>query len=74
MPDQFPLVRGEPIDAAMDAPRLHTEGDRAVEFEKAWPAAETEALAKLGYTVKIAGAATLSAVAREDGGLRAAMR
>jgi gamma-glutamyltranspeptidase/glutathione hydrolase len=68
------VVRGESLDAAMDAPRLHTEGDAAVEFEKSWPAGETGALKKLGYTVKTAGAATLSAVAQEDGELRAAMR
>jgi gamma-glutamyltranspeptidase/glutathione hydrolase len=68
------VVRGEPFDAAMNAPRLHTEGGAVVEFEKSWPAGETEAWKKLGYTVKTAGAATLSAVTLEDGKLRAAMR
>ena len=68
------VVRGEPLDTATKAPRIHTEGTSAVEFEQAWPAAETGALKKLGYTVKTAGAATLSAVALEDGELRAAMR
>lgn len=68
------VVRGESLDTAMNAPRPHTEGTNTVEFEKTWPAAETEALKKLGYTVKIAGAATLSAVAMEGGELRAAMR
>jgi gamma-glutamyltranspeptidase/glutathione hydrolase len=68
------LVCGESLDTALNAPRIHTEGTSAVEFEKAWPTAETGALKKLGYAVKTAGAATLSAVALEGDTLRSAMR
>ena len=68
------LVEQRTFEAAMEAPRVHTEGDAALDFEKAWPAAETAALPKLGYRVKTGGSATLSAVADEGGALRAAMR
>ena len=57
-----------------NAPRIHTEGAPTVEFEKAWPESETTALKTIGDTVKTAGAATLSAVALEDGVMHAAMR
>jgi gamma-glutamyltranspeptidase/glutathione hydrolase len=68
------LVEGKSFAAAMDAPRVHTEGTAALEFQKEWPAEETEALAKAGYTVKTGGSATLSAVAAENGRMLAAMR
>ncbi len=68
------VALGQPLDGAMNAPRLHTEGDPAAEFEKAWDAGELSALSKMGYKVKIGGSATLSAVAIEDGVMRAAMR
>jgi gamma-glutamyltranspeptidase/glutathione hydrolase len=68
------VVLGKSLDASMNAPRFHTEGDATVEFEKAWIASELSALEKIGYKVKTGGAATLSAVAVEDGVMRAAMR
>ncbi|HEY6168176.1 MAG TPA: gamma-glutamyltransferase, partial [Verrucomicrobiae bacterium] len=68
------VVLGKPLDAAMNAPRVHTEGDATLEFQKEWPSSETAALKKFGYTVKTGTAATLSAVAIEDGVLKAAMR
>ncbi len=68
------VVLGNPLAAAIAAPRLHTEGDATVELEKSWHPDETSALAKLGYNVKTSGSATLSAVAFEDGILRPAMR
>jgi gamma-glutamyltranspeptidase/glutathione hydrolase len=68
------IVLGAPLDAALEAPRVHTEGDAMLEFEKSWPKDEIEALAKFGYTVKTGGAATLSAVAIEGGAIRGAMR
>lgn len=68
------VVLGKSLDESMNAPRIHTEGTTAVEFEPKWIAGDLEGLKKIGYTVKTAGAATLSAVALEDGELRAAMR
>jgi gamma-glutamyltranspeptidase / glutathione hydrolase len=68
------VALGKPFGAAMDAPRIHTEGDATVEFEKSWPASESSALAKPGYRAKTGGAATLSAVMLDGGTMRAAMR
>lgn len=70
------VALGQPWEAALAAPRLHTEGNESVEFESKWPAAEVEALAKLGYKTKTAGSATMSAAAfnPETGEGRAAMR
>jgi len=63
-----------PLAAAIAAPRMHTDGTTTLEFESTWPAEDTAALAKLGYTVKTAANATISAVAMDNGTLRAAMR
>ena len=68
------VVLGHPLAESIAAPRMHTEGDTTLEFEKAWPADEIESFRKLGYTTKTAASATLSAVALENGTLRAAMR
>ncbi len=68
------VALGKPLDAAMNAPRIHTEGGATVEFEKTWPEGDLPALVKMGYDVKTGGSATLSAVAIEDGVMRAAMR
>ncbi|MDZ4401413.1 gamma-glutamyltransferase family protein [Prosthecobacter sp.] len=61
------IIEKKSFTAALAAPRLHTEGTKALEFQKAWPATETGALAKLGYQVKTGGSATLSGVAHENG-------
>ena len=70
------VVLGRPMEAAVAAPRLHTEGNLNLELEARWPAAEVEALGKLGYQTKTATSATLSAVAfnPSSGECRAAMR
>jgi len=68
------VVRGQRFETAIAAPRCHTEGDDTLEFEKSWPESETSELAKLGYRVKPGGSATLSAVVREAGVWRPAMR
>lgn len=68
------VVLGQSFESAMDAPRVHTEGDATLEFQKEWPTDETEALKKFGYTVKTGTAATLSGVTMENGVMRAAMR
>jgi gamma-glutamyltranspeptidase/glutathione hydrolase len=67
-------VLSQPLAAALAAPRLHTEGDAALSIEKAWPAAEADGLRRLGYAVKTAGSANMSAVALENGTLRKARR
>jgi len=61
------VVENRPFAAALAAPRVHTEGTLAVDFQKDWPAATTEGLAGLGYAVKTGGSATLSAVALDNG-------
>lgn len=65
-----------PLAAAVAAPRPHTEGTPAVEVEAAWPAAELAALPTLGYKIKTAASATVSAVSFDprSGECRAAMR
>ena len=67
---------GESLEAALAAPRPHTEGNLNLELEAKWPAAEVEALAKLGYKMKTAASATLSAAAfdPQTRECRAAMR
>jgi gamma-glutamyltranspeptidase/glutathione hydrolase len=61
---------------AVAAPRLHTEGNADVQFEKSWPAAETEAAGKAGYKVGTGFAAVVSAVSRDpaSGECRASVR
>jgi gamma-glutamyltranspeptidase / glutathione hydrolase len=68
------LFRNQSLDNSMKAPRLHTEGTINLERNVAWPEEEAAALQKIGYKVKVAGAATLSAVAIESGEMRAAMQ
>ena len=69
------VVLGQSFDASLNASRIHTEGDISVEFEKTWLESETTALKRIGYDVKSnATAATLSAVALEEGAKRSAMR
>ena len=70
---QFVLL-GRPLADSIAAPRMHTQGDAALEFEPAWPADELPAFKDFGYSVKTSSSATLSAVAIEDGQLRFAMR
>jgi gamma-glutamyltranspeptidase/glutathione hydrolase len=70
---QFVLL-GQPLAESIAAPRLHTEGNATLDFEKHWPEADLVALRPLGYTVRTGGSATLSAVALEGGKLGAVMR
>jgi gamma-glutamyltranspeptidase/glutathione hydrolase len=67
--------RGRAPDDALAAPRLHTEGGLAVELEPAWPDAEAARLKDVGYTVKRAASAVVSAVwADPKGELRGGSR
>jgi gamma-glutamyltranspeptidase/glutathione hydrolase len=68
------VVLGKPLAASIAAPRLHTEGDPTLSFEKAWPAAERDALRRLRYAVSTGGSANISAVAMQDGSLQKARR
>lgn len=56
------VALGASIEAAVAAPRLHTEGNREVTLEKAWPEAEAEHLQTLGFTVQNGVSARVSAV------------
>ncbi|MEQ2005733.1 MAG: gamma-glutamyltransferase [Limisphaerales bacterium] len=70
------VALGQPMEAALAAPRMHTEGNLNLELEAKWPADDVESLGKLGYKTKTAGSATLSATAfnPRTGEGRAAMR
>lgn len=70
------VALGQPMEAALAAPRLHTEGNLNLELEAKWPTNEVEALGKLGYQTKTAASATLSATAFDprSGEGRAGMR
>jgi gamma-glutamyltranspeptidase/glutathione hydrolase len=63
------LALGKTLPEAMAAPRIHTEGDRALSFEKSWPAMETAALSELGYRVSTGGSASIGAVGYDKGAL-----
>jgi gamma-glutamyltranspeptidase / glutathione hydrolase len=54
-----------PIADAVQAPRVHTEGDPAVRLEAAWPPAVVDHLKRVGYTVKTGPGATLNAIERD---------
>jgi gamma-glutamyltranspeptidase/glutathione hydrolase len=66
------VARGKSLADAVSAPRLHTEGQLSVQFERAWPAAPLEVLKQRGYQVSTAASATVSAV--EAGTLAASLR
>jgi gamma-glutamyltranspeptidase/glutathione hydrolase len=68
------VVLGQPLAASLAAPRLHTEGNAKLSFEKSWPPAETDEFRKLGYTVTTGGTASMSAVARENSALQKSRR
>lgn len=68
------VVLGKPLAEAIAAPRMHTEGNAALAFEKAWPASDAESFRKIGYTVTTATSAKMSATAIEDGRMTSAVR
>jgi gamma-glutamyltranspeptidase/glutathione hydrolase len=51
-----------PLDAALNAPRLHTEGDLTVTLDPKTPGPQQAYLKDAGYTVKHGGGANVSAV------------
>ena len=68
------VALSQSMAASLAAPRIHTEGDTRLGFEKNWPPSEMASLQKLGYSVKTEASATLSAVAFENGRSYSAMR
>jgi gamma-glutamyltranspeptidase / glutathione hydrolase len=64
------VAHGKDLPAAVAAPRLHTEGQLALSFERHWPAEQAAALKDRGYTVTTAASATVSAVGFVDSPVR----
>jgi gamma-glutamyltranspeptidase/glutathione hydrolase len=56
------VARGQSLEGAVAAPRMHTEGTLAVNLERAWPAGHLEELKTRGYDATTAASATVSAV------------
>jgi gamma-glutamyltranspeptidase/glutathione hydrolase len=59
------VVEGLSLAEAVKAPRLHTEGEKAVTVEASWPAAEVKRLEEVGYQVRRGPAAALNAIERD---------
>lgn len=55
------VLLGQPVDAAIAAPRLHCTGVLDVEVTKDWPAADADYLRSVGFKVKNGGTAMISA-------------
>jgi gamma-glutamyltranspeptidase/glutathione hydrolase len=70
----YRLGEGKSLADAVKAPRVHTEGDRALQLEATWPAEVTERFKAAGYTVKAGTGAVASAIEREGTGFAAAVR
>jgi gamma-glutamyltranspeptidase/glutathione hydrolase len=69
------VARERALADAVAAPRMHTEGQLNVSFERSWPADALAAMKDRGYTVSTAASATVSAAGRlESRELVAAMR
>jgi gamma-glutamyltranspeptidase/glutathione hydrolase len=63
----YRLGQGKPIDPAVQAPRLHTEGDLQLVLEASWPEEHRKYLEQVGYTIKTGRGAGLNAVERDPG-------
>jgi gamma-glutamyltranspeptidase/glutathione hydrolase len=72
----YRLGHGLPLSNAVKTPRMHTEGDTALALEAAWPAAVSDHLKAVGYTVRTGPGANLNAIERDPatGDLRTASR
>lgn len=68
------VLRNRPFSESLASPRLHTEGSKVIEFQKAWPKPSIDVLKTAGYTVKVGGSATLSGVGLEKGQWSAGMK
>ncbi len=72
----YRLGQSLPLVEAVMAPRMHTEGDKALTMEATWPAAATGYMKGIGYEVKPGPGATLNVIERDPatGDLRTAAR
>jgi gamma-glutamyltranspeptidase/glutathione hydrolase len=72
----YRLGCSRPLVEAVKSPRLHTEGDRTLTLEKAWPTGVVDRFKSAGYAVKVGAAANLSAIERDatTGSLQEARR
>jgi gamma-glutamyltranspeptidase/glutathione hydrolase len=68
------VVLDKSLAESIAAPRLHTEGSAELEVEALWPTDERDTLQAIGYRIRTAGSAALSAVALEQGQLQTAIR
>ncbi len=69
------VLNNQTTEAAMSAPRFHTEGGKQVEYQKGIQPLQAQYLTDLGYVSKEGTSATLSAVAiKPDGSLIRLMR
>jgi gamma-glutamyltranspeptidase/glutathione hydrolase len=59
--------RDAPLPGALAGPRWHTEGDTTLFLSQGWPDAHTAYFKRIGYDVRTAGGALISAVARDPG-------
>ncbi len=70
------LGRGTPLEEAVKAPRMHTEGGMALTLEAGWPEEHVKHLKAIGYEIKVGPGASLKAIERDPGteALRQAVR
>lgn len=68
------VANGRSIGDAIGAPRIHTEGSKAIEVEHSWPAVELDGLKSIGYSATRGSAASIGAVGYADGTLIRARR
>ena len=55
------LLREQPLQSAIDAPRFHCPGSDTVDVEKNWPNSDTDYLRQIGFKVKNGISAMISA-------------
>jgi gamma-glutamyltranspeptidase/glutathione hydrolase len=72
----YRIGEGRELADAVKAPRVHTDGDRNLALEAAWPEAVVDRFKRAGYAVRTGPAASLSAIERDaaTGGLTPAAR
>ena len=60
--------RDRPMPESIDAPRMHTEGNRLLGLDDQWPPSSTHPFESLGYDVRSQSVAIASAVAADPSG------
>jgi gamma-glutamyltranspeptidase/glutathione hydrolase len=61
------LAEGRSIDDSVQTPRVHTEGDTNLHFERGYPQADIDYMQKIGYTIKQPFNSFVSAVQLDTG-------